>query len=99
MKLEEKVKKFQEEFKSLPKLLIKKTVCGDDVNGDLVKASQRLQEFTQIDNSSLKSPMAAKHVSRSSKAGNLEDFPAAMAWNSSEEQNWSRGGKMLYNEK
>ena len=60
MELEEKVKKLQEEFKSLPKLLIKKTLCSDDVNGDLVKASQRLQEFAQINNSSLNNPVATK---------------------------------------
>ena len=42
------IKKLQEEFSMLPKVLIKKTLCGDDVNGDLVKARQRLQEFKQI---------------------------------------------------
>ena len=79
MELEEKVKKLQKEFSSLPKILIKRTLCGDDINGDLAKARQRLQEFTQINNPLLKSPIAAKHVTRSAKTGNLEDCLAAMA--------------------
>ena len=86
--MEEKVKKLAEEFSPLPKLLTKKTLCGDDVNGDLVKASQRLQEFTQINNPLPKSPMVVQSVADSSKAGKLQDSPAAVAWNCSEEQNW-----------
>ena len=68
--LEEKLKQLQEEF-SLPKVLLKKTLCGDDVNGDLVKARQRLQESKQIDNPSLKrtSPMANESVTENPKRG------------------------------
>ena len=69
--LEEKLKQLQEEF-SLPKVLLKKTLCGDDVNGDLVKAKERLQEFKQIDNPfvlKITSPMANESVTENAKRG------------------------------
>ena len=67
--LEEKLKQLQEEFSSMPKVLLKKTLCDDDVNCDLVKARQRLQEFKQIDNPFLKitSPFANGPVTDNSK--------------------------------
>ena len=46
MELEEKIKKLKEEFSSLLRVLIKKTLCGDAVDGDVIKAKQRLMEFT-----------------------------------------------------
>lgn len=64
--LEEKIKKLQEEFPRSPRDLIKKTLCSDDVQCDLVKAKKRLQEFSQIDDPSLKSPVAAGFVSDNS---------------------------------
>ena len=68
---EEKVKKLQEEFSSMPTVILKKTLWDDDVNGDLVKARQRLQESKQIDNPSLKrtSPMANESVTENPKRG------------------------------
>ena len=36
--LEEKIKKLKEEFPRSPRVLIKKTLCSDDVQCDLVKA-------------------------------------------------------------
>ena len=99
VELEQKVKKLQEDFSSLPKILIKRTLCGDDINGDLAKARQHLQKFTQVDNPLLKSPVAAKHVTRCSKGKDLDDSSAVMTQNHSEEQNWSTEGKMLCNEK
>ena len=45
MELEEKIKMLKEEFSSLPRVLIKKTLCDDGVDGELTKAKQRLMEF------------------------------------------------------
>ena len=45
MELEEKIKMLKEEFSSLPRVLIKKTLCDDAVDGDVTKAKQRLTEF------------------------------------------------------
>ena len=39
MELEDKIKKLEEQFKGLPKVLIKRTLCGDDVNEDITKAT------------------------------------------------------------
>ena len=64
--LEDKIKKLQEEFPRSPRVLIKKTLCSDDVQCDLVKAKKRLQEFSQIDDPSLKSPVATGFVSDNS---------------------------------
>ena len=56
MELEEKVRILKEQFSSLPGILIKKTLCSDDINEDLKKCKQRLQEFNkQINNPSLRS--------------------------------------------
>ena len=57
MELEEKVKTLETEFQGLSKLLIKRTLCGDDVNEDLTEARQKLQKFTKTP--FLSSPMAA----------------------------------------
>ena len=95
MELQEKVKKLQEEFSSLPKVLIRKTLCDDDVNGDLAKARQRLQEFRQINDPLLRSqPVAAKPLTRSSK-GDLEDSQVVMNWIRSEKQNQISEGKIV----
>ena len=64
--LEDKIKKLQAEFPRSPRVLIKKTLCSDDVQCDLVKAKKRLQEFSQIDDPSLKSPVATGFVSDNS---------------------------------
>ena len=64
--LEDKIRKLQEEFPRSPRVLIKKTLCSDDVQCDLVKAKKRLQEFSQIDDPSLKSPVATGFVSDNS---------------------------------
>ena len=45
MELEEKIKMLKEEFSSLPRVLIKKTLCDDAVDGHVTKAKQRLMEF------------------------------------------------------
>ena len=45
MELEEKIKTLKGEFSSLPRVLIKKTLCDDAVDGDVTKAKQRLMEF------------------------------------------------------
>ncbi|XP_022804125.1 poly [ADP-ribose] polymerase 14-like [Stylophora pistillata] len=47
MELEEKVKKLEKEFPGLSKLLIKRTLCDDDVREDLTEARQKLQKFTK----------------------------------------------------
>ena len=49
-KLEEKLKKLEEVFSCVPRVLIKRVLCRDDVNGDLNLASQRLQEFQDMEN-------------------------------------------------
>ena len=64
--LEEKIKKLKEEFPRSPRVLIKKTLCSDDVQCDLVKAKRRLQEFSQMDDPSLKSPVATEFISDNS---------------------------------
>lgn len=50
MEFEDKIKKLEEQFKGLPKVLIKRTLCGDDVNEDITKATDRLREFQQMKN-------------------------------------------------
>ena len=64
MELEEKIEKLKKEFRSLPKIVIKNTLRGDDVDGDITKARQRLQEFNQKLNDSgpIKNPMRAELV-------------------------------------
>ena len=49
-KLEEKLKTLEEVFSCVPRVLIKRVLCRDDVNGDLNLASQRLQEFQDMEN-------------------------------------------------
>ena len=59
MELEEKLRILKEQFRSLPRILIKKTLCSDDINEDLEKCKQRLQEFNkQINNPPLRSTSA-----------------------------------------
>ena len=61
MELEEKVRILKEQFSSLPRILIKKTLCSDDINEDLDKCKQRLQEFNKqiiISNPSPRSTLA-----------------------------------------
>ena len=101
MELEEKVKQLQQEF-SLPKVLIKKTLCGDEINGDLVKAKQRLQEFKQINNRSdspLKSPVVCTKPLTGMFEGSLHDSPAEESDNKTgnqfEEQNQNGGNFKL----
>ena len=48
--LEEKLKTLEEVFSFVPRVLIKRVLCRDDVNGDLNLASQRLQEFQDMKN-------------------------------------------------
>jgi len=67
MELEDKIKKLEEQFKGLPKVLIKKTLCGDDVNEDITKAANRLREFQQINNSLFYNPMVATPVTEELK--------------------------------
>ena len=47
MELEDKIRMLKEEFNSLPRVLIKKTLCDYAVDGDLTRAKQRLMEFRQ----------------------------------------------------
>ena len=49
-KLEEKLKTLEDVFSCVPRVLIKRVLCRDDVNGDLNLASQRLQEFQDMEN-------------------------------------------------
>ena len=65
MELEDKIKTLEEQFKGLSKVLIKRTLCVDDVNENITKATDRLREFQQI-----KNPMAATPVKEELK-GNL----------------------------
>lgn len=60
--MEEKLKKLEEIFSCLPPVLIKRILNRDDVNGDVEKASQRLQEFQDMENplDIFKNPVAAK---------------------------------------
>ena len=98
MELEEKVKQLQQEF-CLPKVLIKTTLCGDGINGDLAKAKQRLQEFKQINNRSdppLKSPMVCNKPLTGMLEGSLHDSPVEVSDNKTgyqfKEQNRNVGG-------
>jgi len=75
MELEDKIKKLEEQFKGLPKVLIKRTLCGDDVNEDISKATDRLQEFQQMKSSLFFNPMAATPVTEELK-GSLCVTPA-----------------------
>ena len=67
MELEDKIKKLKEQFKGLPKVLIKKTLCGDDVDGDIAKAADWLREFQQMNNSFFYNPTAATTVTEELK--------------------------------
>ena len=48
MELESKIKTLQEEFKDFPKVLIKTVLLRDDVNEDLAKAMDGLQELKAV---------------------------------------------------
>ena len=96
--LEEKIKKLKEEFSSLPKLLIKRTLCGEDVDGDLTKARQRLQEFSQLKDPGdcSKNPMGTELVTGklNRELNNSPMFrPGNKARNRFEEPNPNREGK------
>lgn len=96
MELEDKIKKLEEQFKGLPKVLIKRTLCGDDVNEDITKATDRLREFQQMKNSLFYNPMAVTPVTEELR-GDLYVTPAeeldrnSMAKNCIEEGKDQRG--------
>ena len=93
--LEEKLRTLKEEFSSLPKVLIKKTLCGDDVDGDLTKARQRLQEFKQLKDPGdrFKNSMAAELVTGKLNLDmNNSPLLAGKARYPFEEQNLRGGG-------
>ena len=75
MELEDKLKKLEEQFKGLPKVLIKRTLCGDDVNEDITKATDRLREFQQMKNGLFYNPVEATPVTEES-IESLHDTPA-----------------------
>lgn len=60
--LEETVNKLEEVFSCLPRVLIQRILCRDDVKGNIEIASQRLQEFQNMDDPQdmFKSPMRSK---------------------------------------
>ena len=78
----EKVKKLQEEFSSMPNVLLKKTLGDDDVNGDLAKARQLLQESKQISNIFLKrtNPMANQPGTENPKRGKKNSSLRQSEW-------------------
>ena len=63
--MEEKIKKLEEIFSCLPPVLIRRVLNRDDVNGNVGIASQRLQEFQDMENPSdiFKNPEEAKPLS------------------------------------
>ena len=71
--LEENLKKLKEMFSWLPKVLIKQTLCADDVKGDLEIARQRLQKHRDIENplDQFKAPIKPKRlvVTKTPKSG------------------------------
>ena len=75
MELEDKIKKLEEQFKGLPKVLIKRTLCGDDINEDITKATDRLLEFQQMNSSLFCNPVAATPITEES-IGSLNVTPA-----------------------
>ena len=78
MELEEKVNKLKEEIQGLPKLLIKVTLCNDDVNEDLQAAYRCLPKFDQTKNPFVVNPVTAP----------------VNGLNSLKENNWSEEGKV-----
>ncbi|XP_020630978.1 poly [ADP-ribose] polymerase 14-like [Orbicella faveolata] len=60
--MEEKLKKLEEIFSCLPPVLIRRVLNGDDVKGNVAIASQRLQEFQDMENPQdiFKSPPTVK---------------------------------------
>lgn len=74
MELEDKIKQLEEQFKGLPKVLIKRTLCGDDINEDLTKAMDRLREFQQM-KTSLSHNLTATPVTEELR-GSLNVTPA-----------------------
>ena len=75
MELEDKIKQLEEQFKGLPKVLIKRTLCGDDINEDLTKAMDRLREFQQMKTSLSHNPTATPVTEES--RGSLNVTPPA----------------------
>lgn len=65
--LEKTLKRLEEVFCCLPRVLIKRILCQDDVKGNIKIASQRLQEFQNMDDPQdmFKAPMPSKpHVNQ-----------------------------------
>ena len=98
--LEEKLKKLEEVFGCLPRVLIKRILCGDDVKGNLEIASQRLQEFQDMENPQdlfKEVPMKPKHPAAEKSPGTGGDFQAPSGRfdieRRPEEGNWSATGK------
>lgn len=60
--MEEKLRRLEEVFSCLPPVLIKRILHRDDVRGDIDKASEKLQEFQDMENplDIFKTPVAAK---------------------------------------
>ena len=88
--MEEKLKRLEEVFSCLPPVLIKRILCREDVNGDIDKASVKLQEFQDMDNplDIFKSPPASKPPVGKPK-GKLDDSSV----NSSGNQPGDRAGE------
>ena len=97
--LEEKLKKLEEVFCCLPKVLIKRILCGDDAKGDLEIASQRLQEFQDMENPQdlFKAPTTPKRPAAEKSPGSGGNFQAPggkfNAEKRPEEGKWSGMGK------
>ena len=73
--MDKKIKQLEEIFSCLPPVLIRRILRRDDVNGDIGKASQRLQEFQDMENplDIFKTPVTAKppaEIPKVNRAGN-----------------------------
>ena len=96
--LEEKSKKLEEVFSCLPPVLIKRILRRDDVRGDIDKASQRLQEFQDMENplDIFKNPVPAKPPTEKLK-GRIDDSqvdgPGIQGGDRRGEQKSSRGAE------
>ncbi|KAL9963045.1 hypothetical protein ACROYT_G032208 [Oculina patagonica] len=96
--MEEKLKKLEEVFSCLPPVLIKRILRRDDVRGDIDKASEKLQEFQDMENPMdiFKTPVAAKPPAVKPKGrihGSQVDGPSNQAGEWRGQQKSSRGAE------
>ena len=91
MDLAGKIKALEEEFKDVPKVLIRRILCGDGVNLDLAKAMDQLRKLSQMHNAFLNNEVIANSVTEKLRMD--LDVPLAVGRNRSALNSWIETGR------